>query len=94
MRDTISTDRDPPPFCQAQIPYSELHSFHVITGEGKRKPGISFEHKPDTNEKGRDFRVWMKEELATDCAEKLMQMLQALARQNEFEQEFKVGDDT
>lgn len=78
---------------QAEIPYTELHSFHVITGEGKRKPGISFEHKPDVDEKGKDIRVWMKEELATDCAEKLMGMLSALSRQYEFEKEFKRGED-
>lgn len=39
----------------------------------------------------------MKEELATDCAEKLMGMLSALSRQYEFEKEFKAdedGDDT
>ncbi len=82
---------------QAEIPYRELHSFHVITGDGKRKPGISFEHKPNIDTKGRDVRVWMKEELATDCAEKLMGMLSALSRQYEFEKEFKAdedGDDT
>ena len=38
--------------------------------------------------KGCDVKVWMKQELATDCAEKLMKMLQALARHHEFEQEF------
>ena len=82
---------------QAEIPYRELHSFHVITGDGKRKPGISFEHKPNIDTKGTDIRVWMTAELATDCAEKLMQMLSALARQYEFEKEFKAdedGDDT
>lgn len=31
----------------ATIPYRELYTFHVITGEGPRKPSISFEHKPD-----------------------------------------------
>ena len=31
----------------ATVPYKELFTFHVITGEGKRKPSISFEHKPD-----------------------------------------------
>ena len=33
------------------IPYRELYTFHVITGEGDRKPGISFEHKPDPESK-------------------------------------------
>ena len=81
---------------QAEIPYRELHSFHVISGAGSRKPGISFEHKPKLHEAGRDIRVWMKAELATDCAEKLSGMLQALSRQHEFEKEFKTadGDDT
>lgn len=35
----------------ASIPYSELYSFCVITGEGKRKPAISFEHKPNVKSK-------------------------------------------
>ena len=33
----------------ATIPYTELYSFHVITGAGKRKPAISFEHKPSAD---------------------------------------------
>jgi|EP01046_Picozoa_sp_COSAG06_P037385 hypothetical protein len=66
---------------QAQIPYQELYSFHVITGEGNRKPGISFEHKPDAAKRGQDIRVWMPKDKATDCADKLMQMLGALAQQ-------------
>ena len=33
------------------IPYRELSSFCVITGEGKRKPAISFEHKPSVEAK-------------------------------------------
>ena len=38
-----------------KIPYNELSSFHVITGEGKRKPGISFEHKPDPSKAGTNY---------------------------------------
>jgi len=79
--------------CQAQIPYRELHSFHVITGEGKRKPAISFEHKPDADLPGKDIKVWMPGKSATELAEKLMAMLAALHRQHEFEQEFKSGGD-
>jgi hypothetical protein len=33
------------------IPYRELHTFCIITGEGKRKPAISFEHKPTVEAK-------------------------------------------
>ena len=33
------------------IPYRELYSFCVFTGEGSRKPAISFEHKPDETAK-------------------------------------------
>lgn len=34
-----------------KIPYRELYSFCVFTGEGSRKPAISFEHKPDEKAK-------------------------------------------
>ena len=48
----------------ASIPYRELFSFCVITGEGKRKPAISFEHKPTEKAKSgknhvRTLRVLM-----------------------------------
>lgn len=39
----------------ARIPYNELSTFHVITGEGKRKAGVSFEHKPDPNKNGTNY---------------------------------------
>lgn len=35
----------------ASIPYRELFTFCVITGDGNRKPAISFEHKPDEKAK-------------------------------------------
>ena len=40
------------------IPYRELFSFYVITGEGKRKPAISFEHKPSQEAKSGKNHVW------------------------------------
>ena len=77
---------------QATIPYLELHTFHVITGEGNRKPGISFEHKPDPAKAGRDYRVWMDGAQAKACAEQVMSILHAIERQLQFEQ-MGDGDD-
>jgi hypothetical protein len=52
----------------ASIPYRELFSFCVITGEGKRKPAISFEHKPSEAAKSGKSHVRTLFLLSLHCA--------------------------
>ena len=63
-----------------KIPFTELKEFFVITGEGKRKPGISFEHKPDVDRTGKCYFVYMKTgKMAEDCADALLATLKEIA---------------